>query len=315
MQELRSEHSVVPTLLERARTATELARRTLEPTDRNAVANAEPLACELYRESVYWSLRAHLASTKGQGASEDAAAAVPTRDLETLWAATDQELLLSMVADKAELAELERALLHRSFVDFAELRDTEAVLLAKGLRVFAEALVRKLDKTEAALDMLLVERLVRTTLALLAVAILTVVVLVAVVKLERSRDLARDKPWKTSSFALGCTSPAQKCDDSSFFFFHTSSEPNPWLEIDLGAVQNVSSLKVVNREDCCNERAVPLAVELSVDHIKWKEVSRRQEPFTTWRPKFAASGARWVRLRALRTTMLHLSEVQVHGAR
>jgi hypothetical protein len=93
--------------------------------------------------------------------------------------------------------------------------------------------------------------------------------------------------------------------------FHTADEMNPWFEIDLGSPVSVQGLWVKNRLDCCLERAVPLAAELSVDQAEWQRVAQQDLLFTIWAPTFHPTIARYVRLRALRLTALHLAEVKV----
>ena len=116
-------------------------------------------------------------------------------------------------------------------------------------------------------------------------------------------DLARGKPWRTSS-VLPAVFPAD-------LLFHTADEMNPWFEIDLGSPVSVQGLWVKNRLDCCLERAVPLAAELSVDQAEWQRVAQQDLLFTIWAPTFHPTIARYVRLRALRLTALHLAEVKV----
>jgi hypothetical protein len=132
-------------------------------------------------------------------------------------------------------------------------------------------------------------------------------------KLEQRKDLARGKPWVASSRypEYGCTSPAQVCSKSDIYFFSTNNELNPSIEWDLGAAQRVSGLRVDNRVDCCIERAVPLLVEVSLDHKTWKETARRDDEFATWKAAFAPVQARWVRLRVPRATLLHLTRVRI----
>jgi hypothetical protein len=93
--------------------------------------------------------------------------------------------------------------------------------------------------------------------------------------------------------------------------FHTETENDPWIEIDLGAPKKVIRVEVINRGDCCADRAVPLVAEVSTDRMKWAQVARREEPFGTWKASFPARVARYVRLRAARHTVLHLQGVVV----
>jgi len=100
--------------------------------------------------------------------------------------------------------------------------------------------------------------------------------------------------------------------ESPNFFFHTQEQNQPWMEIDLGAVQRISSVKIKNRQDCCAERAVPLVLEVSKDGQKWNQLARKNEVFGTWHAKFAPVETRWVRLRVARKSMLHLQSVDIY---
>ncbi len=89
-----------------------------------------------------------------------------------------------------------------------------------------------------------------------------------------SRDLARGKPWRTSSTQVACAPRLRSCGGSTTdIFFHTGEDEMPWLEIDLGEPRQISSLRIRNRRDCCPERAVPLSVELGESPETFREVA------------------------------------------
>jgi hypothetical protein len=156
-------------------------------------------------------------------------------------------------------------------------------------------------------------RVVRLGSVALVLAVMVIGIVNGVAWNEQRRDLARNASWKTSSTyaAGGCTSPAQSCPESPSYFFHTGQENNPSIVFDLGRQRGFSKIVVENRLDCCNERAIPLVVEVSTDGRKWKQVARRNETFTSWRAKFPSVRARWVRLSAKGFAMLHLSRVRI----
>jgi hypothetical protein len=99
----------------------------------------------------------------------------------------------------------------------------------------------------------------------------------------------------------------------SAMFFHTTEEDKPWVEIDLGAPQKFSRVEVVNREDCCPERAVPLVIEVSDDQKNWRDVARRTEVFREWETTFNQVSARYVRARVDRRSVLHLVRLTVRA--
>jgi len=125
-------------------------------------------------------------------------------------------------------------------------------------------------------------------------------------------DLAAGKPWKTSSSLATCDPAHASCGGRvTVILFHTVEEDSPWFEIDLTAPKQVHRVEVRNRLDCCEDRAVPLVVEVSLDETTWTTVARREEVFARWTASFAPTQARYVRLRVPRKTFLHLEEVVV----
>ena len=72
-------------------------------------------------------------------------------------------------------------------------------------------------------------------------------------------NLALNKPASQSSTAYG-SSASRAVDgntDGSWFassVTHTNSEYRPWWEVDLDSVQNIGSIKLFNRTDCCSDR-------------------------------------------------------------
>ena len=74
-------------------------------------------------------------------------------------------------------------------------------------------------------------------------------------------------------------------------FFHTEMQRSPWVSFDLDHPVDVRAVTVVNRGDCCDDRAVPMVVEVSADNATWNEVGQRTETFKRWELRFA--GAPW----------------------
>jgi hypothetical protein len=126
-------------------------------------------------------------------------------------------------------------------------------------------------------------------------------------------DLAKDKPWRTSSTWATCEPALHRCGGlTSDILFHTADDDSPWFEVDLQRAERVSSLTILNRQESDSERARPLLVEVSEDATTWQEVARHDELFLEWRPSFSAVTARYVRVRIPRKTWLHLEAVRVH---
>lgn len=311
IRELTSQSIPVPArareLHRRAQVTAELARLSLEPPSPLRHGSGDAVACELYRQSVHWTLAA-LATARGDS---PAAHGEPLREL---WQRTDPALLLQSAADPDALAEVEAALVGADFVAFAELDAERQRSLAWDLRRFVDALLGTVDRPLAVLDRYRLQRLVRVSLVVLLLLFLVPGALLYKNWQDKQNDLARDRPWKASSRSEqfhGCDSPAQTCPPAKGYFFHTADEENPWVVVELAGKPSISRVEIANRTDCCAERAAPLVIEVSTDKKNWKTVAQRNDGFTTWDAKFPSTQARHVRVRALRRTILHLSGIRV----
>jgi hypothetical protein len=127
-------------------------------------------------------------------------------------------------------------------------------------------------------------------------------------------DLAEGKTWfATSAFSTFPRFGIMEGESNPDGRFHTLDEDSPALLLDLGTVQAMSSIKVVNRVNCCRERALPLVIELSPDGEAWHRVGYRRALFDTWTVHFARTSARYIRLRVDRHSILHLRRVSVYA--
>jgi hypothetical protein len=309
----------------RARLTGELAARTLEPAESFVDGPAHALACELYRQSIYWSLRALDArgaegESSGRGPAtspEQQSPSEPTapraETLDRLWERV-QSAPTSLASTGAALATA-RQYFSFSFVDFFELAPEQQLRVARELRLVAEALLGASRTTRDEIDSVWLRRTLTIGALLAVVASVAVGILLFGAWQETKNDLAAGRPWRTSSIsgAIGCKSPAQVCTDGPDYFFHTAEEERPWVEIDLGSVKSIAAVRVENRRDCCAERAVPLSVEISTDQKQYREVLHKQDTFRSWKGEFSPVKARYVRLRASRKTLLHLAGVRVLG--
>jgi hypothetical protein len=266
----------------------------------------EAAACELYRQAAYWALCALNRASLGVEAPREYAA--------SLWNTLD-ERLLSGVADSAERREAFRAgLAGASFVHYAELPVAEQTSVCKQLRDLMLALLQRLASERRDYDRVRRQRVLRVGAVLL-------IALLAVGGVLRRRwasgDLAEGTLWRASSMYSGgggCASPSQTCRAAEGgWFFHTEeNDHNPWIEFELDSLpQDISMVEVENRTDCCTDRAVPLVIEVSLDHSNWQQVAERTNPFSTWRAKFPSVKASWVRLRVLRKGPFHLRRVRI----
>ena len=301
-------------LLRRAWRAVELAERALTPVPRLLHGAADAEARELARQGLFWVLDAEaILRQKASHAARSDAATLAGRSLRDLWAEADRGMLVTAAGSEGALHAVEVALRVDAFADFAELSPEEQARQARDLVTFVRTLGTLLETPRVSLDRLWTRRVLRMGLAFVVVAGLLGGGLYTRSQRDNARDWARGRPYKASSTypVASCKSPDQECSESPFFFFHTVEEERPWLEIDLGAKRRFSAVRVVNREDCCADRAVPLAFEVSNDRTKWHEVARRTETFNTWYADFAPISARYVRVMALKKSLLHLHRVAV----
>jgi hypothetical protein len=126
-------------------------------------------------------------------------------------------------------------------------------------------------------------------------------------------DLARGKPWSTSSSAATCQPAEGRCaGERTRVLFVTNEEQRPWFQVDLGEPRSFSSVTVRNRGDALLERAIPLVVEVSDDAAGWREVARKPDRFARWEARFSPVTARYLRVRVDRLSVLHLEGVEIH---
>jgi len=136
----------------------------------------------------------------------------------------------------------------------------------------------------------------------------------------RDRDLTVGASWRASSASLmpssGTFSRLRIYESLPSHFFHSDEQADPYIDIDLRSVHAVHRVIVVNRHDCCYERARGLKILLSLDGESFSVVAERdtRSIFRRWDVTLKRAQARYVRLQ-LRgdRRILHLSDVRVYG--
>lgn len=306
--------AVVQRQRERAQAAFDAAERLARPgragaAPVTALEITGPLALRMYREAAYWASCAAAGSERAPSLAQ-ALAGLPPEVSASLASAPEAQQAARDVLERADVPGHEQA--HGEWA-----RDVQ---LASD---FVRALLRHLSAGEERELWLLRRRVLRVT----GVGALLLCALVAVVFLPRALrpQLAANAPWRVSSAAPGF--PVRGTGGSSLraraptlvpdvaaetsLFFHTDMEASPWIEFDLGRVRSLHRLRLVNRADCCWERAAPLVIELSTDRKHYREVARRDELFYDWSTSLGGEQGRYVRVRSLRPTVLHLIRVEV----
>jgi hypothetical protein len=94
--------------------------------------------------------------------------------------------------------------------------------------------------------------------------------------------------------------------------FHTQDDGEKTVTVDLGSLRKIRRVDVFNRVDCCWERAVPLALEVSTDGKSFRTVLVHIDEFALWKAEFGSTEARYVRLTQTGSGPFHLSEIEVY---
>jgi hypothetical protein len=94
--------------------------------------------------------------------------------------------------------------------------------------------------------------------------------------------------------------------------FHTLEGGQQWVVIDLGKVRKFNKVVVYNRPDCCEERTVPLKVEVSKDNVNYTQIAERKQTFDKWTAKGFHAEGRYVRLKNTPPNFFHLGEVELY---
>jgi hypothetical protein len=93
--------------------------------------------------------------------------------------------------------------------------------------------------------------------------------------------------------------------------FHTAEQEDPSVIIDLLAERTVEKVTVVNRADCCQDRGLPLAIDLAGPDRQFVQVAFRTSTFDVWQATFPRQKARYVRLHAKSKTILQFRDVEI----
>jgi hypothetical protein len=253
-------------------------------------------ALGLFREAAYWRLRA-LHPDRGPEPPATVFERDPTlyeSDADDGSARTRQLLSGSFITDPTDVEDLGEAL--------GRARDVARLL---GQR---ESDRRRLERA-------LFQRWTRTPVALAALGAAVVASVWAVSqKWPRAAEFARTGTFETSSAFPGYVQRGlMAMEHPRRPLFHTWEEDTPWVIVDLEKPRNVRRLEITNRRDCCQERAVPLIVELGTDKKTWTDAGRVTKDFDEIDLDVSQQRARYVRLSVPRKSLLHLDDVRVYS--
>ena len=196
----------------------------------------------------------------------------------------------------AQLAPPERALAVRTLAELT--REISAPMEDEARRVSEARRVRRMRLAGGAL----------------ALGLFIWLIITGIARLTAPPNLALHKPVTVPTPLAGAKIDPDGLVDGKFrdLGFHSGLGKPQQVTIDLGQVHRISQVVVHNRTDCCQERAVPLSIEVSTDGQNFRSVAQRLEPFDRWRAKFAPTSARHVRLTSTSGSYFHLLEVEVY---
>jgi hypothetical protein len=286
-------------LVRRAKSALSAGNHLLEAPERTGEGLAGAHAGTLYLESIHWAL---------WSARTD----LERPELEALWN-EGRSVVDELGLSAEQITEVKRFVaMQKPALELPELAERDQEAAAMLLRQVASRTLEVRCKKKRAYERIALKRVLRFALS---VTVLLGLVLGATALLPEKRNIAAGKPWTTSSKLYECHPQKNECGGvETKMFFCTKEESNPWFQYDLGSKTRVSSMTIVNRQDGgVQSRAVPLIVEVSDDGKTFREVIRRSEEFSTWKPKFASQEARYVRLRVAKKSFLHLEAVRIHS--
>jgi hypothetical protein len=238
----------------------------------------------------------------------------PTPAGEECWAALAElpvggPLLARMSEEQREL--VTSALGGQGEPFLAQLAPAKRKLVACAMATLAQGLRDPLDRDVTQVGVALLVRWTR-----IAVALLVVVggLAFAIDKVFTRPNLALHRPVTvvTPHPQYGRDPSLLVDGDTTNMGFHTIEAPNQNVTIDLGKVQRISRVVVYNRTECCQERAVPLKIEISQDDKQFRQVAERKQQFDKWKANFPPTNARYVRLTDLNAAAFHLSEVEIY---
>ncbi|MBM4090937.1 MAG: hypothetical protein FJ276_16170, partial [Planctomycetes bacterium] len=137
---------------------------------------------------------------------------------------------------------------------------------------------------------------------------------------EVVRPLDASPPGTSGTVVTTAEDAAGACDGvkNGKYGFHTSSEQDPWWQVDLGSVMALDRVVVYNRGDGVSDRAARLCVLLSPDGKTWAKAYEHDgtvfHGFADNRPlsvRVTNAQARFVRIQLPGVQYLHLDEVEV----
>lgn len=287
--------------VEHARAHLETARTLLDPSLSPRLSIHAAGALALLALSLRWALRGCSGSTPEDdglgGSTEEGPAKTPAGPLADVDPRTLELSRLALRASPETIARTDDFQLRR--------------WVSASLSLVTHA-VDAIDASERARNQLSARRTRAWVLRCLVAFSLIFAVGVGSWRLYVGPDLTRGRAWQTSSSYVGFNREEGYVDGNRApLLFHTVQEPNPWAQVDFGAIKKIRRFKIDNRPDGFETRAIPLVVQASTDGTTWRELAVKREAFRHWAFQIPPTDARYVRVTVPGTTFLHLESVTI----
>ena len=131
---------------------------------------------------------------------------------------------------------------------------------------------------------------------------------------------SKDKQWHNSEQEHHIFDD-KEVDNHSF---HTESEKQPFIKIDLGGEKEIHGILIKNRTGCCQERAKNLTIWLSNDGKNWKKYWRAKNLKDEWDVTLTTNSmgatvpgakTRYIKIGTVnkKAQALHLNKIQIFG--
>ncbi len=215
---------------------------------------------------------------------------------------------------QAQQASLLQLLRVNGEAGLAELEPKQRRVLASAVKTLLVAIIEPLEHDESKVGRVLFARFARIAAALVMVGGVVAIIFSLIAGQMSKPNIALKKKVTTSSlFASAGRDTRLLVDgDTTNLGFHTECRPNQTVTVDLGVLHSISSVVVYNRADCCQERAIPLILEVSSDNQKFEKVKEQREQFDKWVVDDIDKKARYVRITNTSNNCFHLSELEVY---
>jgi len=123
-------------------------------------------------------------------------------------------------------------------------------------------------------------------------------------------DLAALARWQTSTTYPGGPQSGLGAGSPGPLFFHTLEQQDASIVLTFQRTVAIRRVRITNRSDCCQERALPLNVE-TLGPKGHRLLCQRRSPFDRWTCDADGVRTQALRIRHPGTGTLHLARIEV----